>query len=66
MPPELVEAITDQVIERLAERGQVPDPDQGGWLRGAERIAAYIDAPASRSMRWSAPGASQSGATGPP
>ena len=44
--PELLDQIADQVAERLAER-QAPGPEDG-WLRGAERIGAYIDAPASR------------------
>ena len=46
IPPELVEAAAERAAEILAER-------QGGlegerWLRGAERIAEYIDAPMSR------------------
>lgn len=43
---ELVERIARRAAELLAER-----PAQGegeGWLRGADRIAAYIDAPRSR------------------
>lgn len=42
---EILERIAQRAAELLAERSQVPDD---GWLRGAERIAAYIDAPRSR------------------
>ncbi len=45
VPPELVEAIAERAAELLAERVA---PAEDGWLRGAERIAAYIDAPPSR------------------
>ena len=44
LPPELVDALAERVLERLAERPAVED----GWLRGADRIANYIDAPRSR------------------
>jgi hypothetical protein len=43
IPPELVEVIAERAAELLPERH-----GDDGWLRGAERIAAYIDAPASR------------------
>lgn len=43
---ELVERIAHRAAELLAERSNEPTED--GWLRGAERIAAYIDAPRSR------------------
>jgi hypothetical protein len=43
---ELVERIARRAAELLAERPQ--DSEDEGWLRGAERIAAYIDAPRSR------------------
>lgn len=43
---ELVEQIARRAAELLAERPGEPSED--GWLRGAERIAAYIDAPRSR------------------
>ncbi|HEU4905533.1 MAG TPA: hypothetical protein VFT19_05395 [Solirubrobacterales bacterium] len=43
---ELVERIARRAAELLAERPDEPAED--GWLRGAERIAAYIDAPRSR------------------
>ena len=43
LPPEVLEELVEQTVARLEQR-------QGGdgWLRGADRIAAYIDAPASR------------------
>ncbi|MGH2985876.1 MAG: hypothetical protein ACRDLO_04210 [Solirubrobacterales bacterium] len=45
-------ALPDEAIEAIAERAaQIVsarlDPDDG-WLRGADRIAAYIDSPRSR------------------
>lgn len=43
---ELVEQIAHRAAELLTERSDMPVED--GWLRGAERIAAYIDAPRSR------------------
>jgi hypothetical protein len=43
---ELVEQIAHRAAELLAERSERPAED--GWLRGAERIADYIDAPRSR------------------
>jgi hypothetical protein len=43
---ELVEQIAERAAELLAERSRPTSSD--GWLRGAERIAAYIDAPRSR------------------
>lgn len=49
----LLDALDDEALAALAERLQpylasdAPAPD-AGWLRGAERIAAYIDSPASR------------------
>ena len=45
-PPELTERIVDRAAELVAER-QVPDAADG-WLRGAKRIAAYIDAKPDR------------------
>jgi hypothetical protein len=45
IPPHLVEEIAQRAAELLAERETRRDD---GWLRGAERIAGYIDAPASR------------------
>lgn len=45
--------IGDDLVERIAGRaaelvvGQQKDADDG-WLRGADKIAAYIDAPRSR------------------
>ncbi len=43
---ELIEQIAERAAELIGERskGQAED----GWLRGADRIAAYIDAPRSR------------------
>jgi hypothetical protein len=43
---ELVERIARRAAELVAEQPGKPVAD--GWLRGAERIAAYIDAPRSR------------------
>jgi hypothetical protein len=43
---ELVERIARRAAELVAEQSGKPVAD--GWLRGAERIAAYIDAPRSR------------------
>lgn len=45
IPAELVELVAQRAVELLAER-QTPTED--GWLRGAERIGGYIDAPPSR------------------
>jgi excisionase family DNA binding protein len=44
--PELVEQIAERAAEIVAER-QV-EAGEDGWLRSAERIAAYIDCPRSR------------------
>jgi excisionase family DNA binding protein len=43
---ELIEQIARRAAELIGERsgGRAED----GWLRGADRIAAYIDAPRSR------------------
>lgn len=43
---ELVERIARRAAELLAERASAPDED--GWLRGAEKIADYLDCPRSR------------------
>lgn len=43
---ELVERIARRAAELLAEQPSAPVED--GWLRGAERIAAYLDCPRSR------------------
>jgi excisionase family DNA binding protein len=43
---ELVERIAHRAAELLADRAGAPAED--GWLRGAERIAAYLDCPRSR------------------
>jgi hypothetical protein len=47
--------ITDDMLEQIARRAaelvvesQGPITGEDAWLRGAERIGAYIDAPASR------------------
>ena len=46
--------VGDELFERIARRAaelvaeQSSEPVEDGWLRGAERIAAYIDAPRSR------------------
>lgn len=43
---ELIEQLAERVAQLIGERPAVAPAD--GWLRGAERIAAYIDAPRSR------------------
>jgi hypothetical protein len=43
---ELIEQIVERVAQLIGERSGPASED--GWLRGAERIAAYIDAPRSR------------------
>jgi hypothetical protein len=46
--------VEDELIERTAERAaelidrRQKATDDEGWLRGADKIAAYIDAPRSR------------------
>jgi excisionase family DNA binding protein len=44
--------LSDELVERIARRAaELVDrqaPANDGWLRGADRIAAYIDAPKSR------------------
>lgn len=46
--------VADELVERIAQRAaeilakQSGEPAEDGWLRGAERIASYIDAPRSR------------------
>lgn len=45
LPEELIELIAKRAAEILIDRrGTAED----GWLRGADRIAAYIDSPRSR------------------
>jgi hypothetical protein len=46
IPPELVDAVAERVIELLAERQELDGGDR--WLRGAKQIADYIAAPVSR------------------
>lgn len=46
LPPAVIDAIAERAAELLAERHSPAAAD--GWLRGAERIADYIDAPRSR------------------
>ncbi|MGH2379272.1 MAG: hypothetical protein ACRDGT_12465 [Candidatus Limnocylindria bacterium] len=43
-PSELIDVIAERAAELLTGRGSPDD----GWLRGADRIAAYIDCPRSR------------------
>jgi hypothetical protein len=43
---ELIEQIAERAAELMGERSGQRAED--GWLRGADRIAAYIDAPRSR------------------
>lgn len=45
--------IADEIVERIAERAaellrQRQEGDVEGWLRGADKIASYIDSPRSR------------------
>jgi hypothetical protein len=42
--------LIEQIAARAAElvRGDTERPTEDGWLRGADRIAGYIDAPRSR------------------
>jgi len=54
LPPELLEQIAERAADLLAER-QTEDTEDG-WLRGADRIAAYIDAPVSRVYSLSSAG----------
>jgi hypothetical protein len=44
VPEDLVEAIAERAAELVTER----NPGEDGWLRGAQRIAAYVDCPPSR------------------
>jgi hypothetical protein len=43
---ELIEQIAERVARLIDERAERASED--AWLRGADRIAAYIDAPRSR------------------
>jgi hypothetical protein len=43
---ELIEQIAVRAVELMKEQSERPRED--AWLRGADRIAAYIDAPRSR------------------
>lgn len=43
---ELIEQIAERAAELIGERSHRKEVD--GWLRGADKIAAYIDAPRSR------------------
>lgn len=45
---ELDDAALDELAARLAPRLARQSGQDDGWLRGADRIAAYIDAPRSR------------------
>jgi hypothetical protein len=47
VPAELVERIAVRAAEILAERGAAGGGEDG-WLRGAAKIAAYIDSTPSR------------------
>lgn len=46
VPDELVDQIAERAAELVAARQTTTAED--GWLRGADHIAAYIDAPKSR------------------
>lgn len=47
-------SIADELVERIAERaaelvaGRQAEATGDGWLRGADKIADYIDSPRSR------------------
>lgn len=43
---ELVERIAQRAAELIQQKGGNEDED--GWLRGADKIATYIDSPRSR------------------
>jgi hypothetical protein len=43
---ELVELIAERAAELIRQEGESETED--GWLRGADKIAAYIDSPRSR------------------
>jgi hypothetical protein len=52
-PPPLAFSLSEEIVDAIAERaaalvserpGRLPD----GWIRGAQRIAEYIDCPPSR------------------
>jgi hypothetical protein len=45
-PAEVIESIAQRAAEILTERQSLGEGDR--WLRGARRIADYIDAPRSR------------------
>jgi excisionase family DNA binding protein len=45
VPDEVIEAIAARAAEIVAERQRQEDDR---WLRGADRIAAYLDCPRSR------------------
>ena len=48
----LVLYVSDDLVETIAKRAAAlladREPGEDGWLRGAKRIAAYLDCPASR------------------
>lgn len=44
IPDEVVEQIAERAAEMLAERQAQPDR----WIRGADKIAEYLDCPRSR------------------
>lgn len=52
---DLSDADLDLLAERLAPR-LAARPSDDGWMRGAERIAAYIDSPPSRVYALSSAG----------
>jgi hypothetical protein len=48
-PTVLLERLVEAITAEVAELVMVPDSEpEDGWLRGADRIAAYIDCPRSR------------------
>jgi hypothetical protein len=54
----LLDDLTDDDLDRLAERlaPRLTAKQTDGWLRGADKIAAYIDAPVSRVYSLSSAG----------
>lgn len=48
-PLALLEKLVDAITAQVAELVAVPDSEpEDGWLRGADRIAGYLDCPRSR------------------
>jgi hypothetical protein len=63
LSPEAIEAIARRAAELVAEEAR---PTDDGWLRGADKIASYIDCKPDRVMRCRARDESPSSTTGRP